>query len=125
MLSAEISVSPARSGMRGLGSWSSSLWSCCLYLFCVSSIDVGCVLRFLLLVLSDPLLAIVLSLSVCSCVSECVSDGTVVDVDFVYESIVFRCVLCCPRTPRCCLDFGFGFGFADVPDLGWLSLRCS
>ena len=68
-------------------------------------------------------LAIVLSLSVCSCISGCVSDGAAVDVEFMYESIVFRCVLCCPRTPRCYLDFGFGF--AGVVDLGWLSLRCS
>ena len=125
MLSVEISVSPARSGTHSLGSLSSSLWSCCLCLFCASSVDVGCVVRFLLLVLSDPLLAIVLSLSVCSCscLSECVSASAAVDVGCMYVSSVVRCGLCCPWTPRCCLDFGFGFGFAVVLDVGWLSFR--
>ena len=74
MLSVKSSVLPARSGMLGLESFSSSLWSCCLvlFLFCAPSVDIGCVVRFLLLVLSDPLLAIALSLSACSSLFECV-----------------------------------------------------
>ena len=89
-----------------------------LCLFCASSVDVGCVVRFLLLLLSCPL-DIVLLLAGCYCIFKIVAAVAVVDVEFMNKSFVCRCVLCCLCTPRYCFDFGF----AVLLDLGWLYLR--